>query len=196
AEDHQAVCAFLRCLELAELAVARSAAAQIRAGARALLVCEPAANVVYLSPRQMAAGSPIFERFVIEPHLRLERRLEAQGVDLIFHDCGELTLEMVQQIAGRLRPAMLSLGSAVKLWEAAAIVPKDVVLYGNMPTKSFYSDGAMPVERVIELARELHRRMRETGHPHILGSECDVLDVPEAREAIRRKIAAMLAAEP
>jgi hypothetical protein len=38
--------------------------------------------------------------------------------------------------------------------------------------------------------------MREAGHPYILGSECDVLDVPEAREAIRRKIQAMLEVEP
>jgi len=76
------------------------------------------------------------------------------------------------------------------------VTPRDVVLYGNLPTKSFYSDGAMPVERVIELARRLHRKMREAGHPHILGSECDVLDVPEARETIRRKIRAMLEVEP
>jgi hypothetical protein len=172
------------------------AAAQIRAGARALMVAEPAANVVYLSPRQIAAGSPILERYVIEPHLRLKARLDAAGVDLIFHDCGEVTLEMIEQFAQRLHPVILSLGSSVKLWEAARVTPRDVVLYGNLPTKSFYSDGAMPVERVIELARRLQRKMREAGHPHILGSECDVLDVPEARETIRRKIRAMLEVEP
>jgi len=196
AEDDPAVCAFERSLALAELAVARSVAAQIRAGARALLIAEPAANVVYLSPRQIAAGSPILERFVIEPHLRLKARLDAAGVDLIFHDCGEVTLEMIEQFARRLHPVILSLGSSVKLWEAARVTPRDVVLYGNLPTKSFYSDGVMPEERVIELARELHRKMRDAGHPHILGSECDVLDVPEARETIRRKIQAMLEVEP
>jgi len=34
--------------------------------------------------------------------------------------------------------------------------------------------------------------MRQAGHPHILGSECDVLHVPEAAERIWRKIRAML----
>lgn len=194
-EDDAGVLAFERCLALAERAVTRSMLAQIRAGARAMLICEPAAGTVYLSPRQIAAGSSILERYVIEPHLRLKRRLDEADVDLILHDCGELTLAMIEQFAQRLRPAVLSLGSPVKLWEAAAVTPKDVVLYGNLPTKSFYSDAAMPLERVIELARQLRRAMREAGHPHILGSECDVLDVPEARETIWRKIRAMLDAE-
>ncbi|MDW8131608.1 MAG: uroporphyrinogen decarboxylase family protein [Bryobacterales bacterium] len=191
-EDDPGVLTLERCLALAECAVVRSLTAQIRAGARAMLICEPAASTVYLSPRQIASGSPIFERFIIEPHLRLKQRLDRAGADLILHDCGELTPAMIEQFARRLHPAMLSLGSTVKLWEAAKVVPKDVVLYGNLPTKSFYSDAAMPVERVVELARELCRKMREAGHPHILGSECDVLDVPEARQTIWRKIRAML----
>ncbi len=195
-EDEPAVLAFERCLELAERAVARSVNAQIGAGARSLLVCEPAANRIYLSPKQIAAGSSIFERYVMGPLLRLKQRLEQAGVDLILHDCGELTLGLVEQFARRLRPAMLSLGSSVKLWEAAAVTPKDVVLYGNLPTKSFYSDAVMPVERVIALTRELRSRMHEADHPHILGSECDVLDLPEARDAIWRKIEAMLRAAP
>ena len=41
---------------------------------------------------------------------------------------------------------------------------------------------------------DLIGRMRTAGHPHILGSECDVLHVPEASETIRRKVEAMLAA--
>ena len=192
AHEDQGVLMMERCLALAEWAVARSLSAQIRAGARAMLLCEPAANLVYFSPNQLAAGSDIFERFVIAPHLRLKPLLDQAGVDLIFHDCGRLTLEMIRRIALRLHPAILSLGSSEKLWEVAAVVPKDVVLYGNLPTKSFYSDGAMPVELVERLTRELLERMRQAGHPHILGSECDVLHVPEAAERIWRKIRAML----
>ncbi len=191
-EEDEGVRLIERCLALAERAVARSTAAQIRAGARAMLVCEPAANAVYLSPKQIAAGSDIFERFVLGPNLRLKQRLEEAGVDLIFHDCGQTTAEMVREFGRRLHPAILSLGSSQKLWEAAALVPKDVVLYGNLPTKSFYSDAAMPLERVEQLTRELLENMRQAAHPHILGSECDVLEVPEAAERIRRKIRAML----
>ena len=88
---------------------------------------------------------------------------------------------------------MLSLGSSRRLWEDAAIVPPDVVLFGNLPTKHFYSDTTMPLDRVREMTRELVGRMGETGHPFILGSECDVLHVPESGATMRRKVEAMLA---
>ncbi|MCX6625560.1 MAG: hypothetical protein NTY38_31765 [Acidobacteria bacterium] len=127
-----------------------------------------------------------------EADLRLRRQLADAGVDLIFHDCGELTDSMVEQFATRLKPSILSLGSSRQLWSDAKLVPGDMVLFGNLPTKSFYSDSAMPDEKVESLTRELIVRMRETGHPHILGSECDVLHVPEAAERIRRKVDVML----
>lgn len=191
-EEEPTVALAERAAELAELTVARSLAAQIAAGARAIIVCEPAANAVYLSPKQMAAGSDIFERFVMEPNLRLKRQMDDAGVDLIFHDCGETTDAMVEAFGRRLHPVILSLGSSRRLWEDAARVPRDVVLYGNLPTKSFYSDSRMPVEEVARLTCELLERMAATGHPFILGSECDVLSVPEAHETIRRKVEVML----
>lgn len=181
------------CLRLAEMAVARSLAAQMRAGARAVLLCEPAANVVYLSPKQIAAGADIFERFVMQPNLRLREQLRAGGTDLIFHDCGALSPFMVREFAARLDPAILSLGSTRNLWEDAAVVPKNVVLYGNLPTKSFYSNADMPMEKVEALTRGLIDRMRAAGHPHIVGSECDVLHVAGAAGTIRRKVDLMMA---
>ncbi len=181
-----------RCLELAEATVLRSAKAQAACGVRAIIVCEPAANIVYLSPRQLRAGSGILERFVIAPNRRLRDQLLALGVDLIFHDCGELTTEMVRIFATQLRPVILSLGGSRKLWEDAAVVPDDIVLFGNLPTKTFYSDSAMPVERVQQITAELLERMASCRHPHILGSECDVLYVPEAAATIRRKVDVML----
>ena len=177
---------------LAERAVARSVAAQIDAGAWAVIVCEPAANVVYISPKQMAAGSDVFDRFVIQPNLRLKRRLEQAGVDLIFHDCGELNDVMVEQFAQRIHPVVLSLGSSRQLWRDAGLVPRDVVLFGNLPTKSFYSDAKMPAAEVERLTCDLLGRMAKTRHPFILGSECDVLSVPGAHETIRRKVDVML----
>jgi uroporphyrinogen-III decarboxylase len=181
-----------RCLELAESVIARSLAAQFASGARAVMLCEPAANRVYLSPRQIAAGSDIFERLVLQPNERLRRQLAEADVDLIFHDCGELTVSMVETFATRLRPAILSFGSSRRLWEDSKLVPDDVVLFGNLPTKSFFSDGVMPVGEVERLTLETIARMRECGHPHILGSECDVLHVPDAADTIRRKVDVML----
>lgn len=192
ADDEPTVLLAQRALALAEMAVRRSVAAQLRAGARAMLICEPAANRVYLSPRQIEAGSDIFERFVIQPHLRLRQLLASHDADLIFHDCGELTDLMVRQFAHGLDPAILSFGSSRRLWEDPALVPRTTVLFGNLPTRSFYSDAAMPLEKVQAITEELLARMRATGHPHILGSECDVLHVPEAAQTIRRKVAAVL----
>ena len=119
AEEDPSVLLVERCLALAEATVQRSAAAQIAAGARAMIVCEPAANTAYLSPRQLRAGSDILERFVLAPNRRLRSLLARHAVDLIFHDCGELTTDMVRQFAIQLRPAILSLGSSRNLWEDA-----------------------------------------------------------------------------
>jgi hypothetical protein len=88
---------------------------------------------------------------------------------------------------------ILSLGCSRKLWEDASLVPKDVVLYGNLPSKSFYSDGAMPVEEVVRRTEELVAKMKACGHPYIVGSECDVLFVPGAQDTIRAKVDAMMA---
>lgn len=182
-----------RCLKLAEFTIHRAIGSQIAAGAKAMLVCEPAANTIYISPRQLRTGSSVFEHFVLEPNRRIRKLLEDAGVDLIFHDCGELTTDMVRQFANGLHPAILSLGSSRKLWDDASVVPDDVVLFGNLPTKLFYSDSVMPIDDVRRLTVELVSKMRATGHPHIVGSECDVLYVADAAESIRCKVAAMLA---
>jgi uroporphyrinogen-III decarboxylase len=180
-------------LRVARQVVLRSVCAQIDAGARAVIVCEPAANVTYFSPRQLAAGSDVFERCVMEPNRALAELLRACGAELVFHDCGELTDDMVRSFA-TLRPGMLSLGSSRRLWQDAALLPKDVVLYGNLPSKQFYSDEVISLDAVRERARDLDARMRRAEHPFILGSECDVLSVPGCEERIRSKVEAFLSA--
>ena len=122
---------------------------------------------------------------------RLRRLLADADVDLIFHCCGEVTDQIVQRFV-QLDPAILSLGSGRKLWEVAPLVPKTTVLFGNLPSRKFFSDGEITVEEVVRQARELLLRMRQAGHPFILGSECDVLSVPGAHETILRKVEAFL----
>jgi uroporphyrinogen-III decarboxylase len=192
AEDSDEVKLLWQSLRVAEAAVLRSVQSQIQHGAQAIMICEPAACIAFISPRQMKSGSNLFERLVMEPNLRLKATLDEAGCDLIFHDCGELIDPMVEAFAQRLHPVMLSFGSSRKLWEDARLVPADVVLYGNLPTRKFYSDGAMPIEEVIRRTDELIANMKACGHPHILGSECDVLFVAEAQETIRRKVDAMM----
>lgn len=194
AAEDEGVCMVERCQRLALATVLRSARAQIAAGAKAMIVCEPAANSVYLSPRQMKGGADLLDRFVLQPNRALKALLDEHGVDLIFHDCGELTTDMVRQFAAELRPSVMSLGSSRKLWEDAAVIPKEIVLFGNLPTKTFYSDAAMPAEEVRRLTREIVENMQKCGHPHICGSECDVLHVGDAARTIRHKVDVMLEA--
>lgn len=179
-------------LELAIRIILRSISAQIAAGAKAIFIAEPAANKVYLSPNQIEEGSDIFDRYVMAYNKRITALLAEHGVDLIFHCCGELTGYMVQKFAA-LRPVIMSLGSSRVLWEDAALLPKDIVLFGNLPSKRFYSDALITVKQVTEQGEELVRKMREVGHPFILGSECDVLSVPNCEATILEKAKAICA---
>jgi uroporphyrinogen-III decarboxylase len=192
AEEEPLVATAETCLELAVSAVERSVRAQLAAGAALVMVCEPAASTSYVSPLQVSSGSRVLERFVLEPLLRVKRVLDDAGALLFLHDCGELDDAMVEALAARVRPAVLSLGSSRRLWQDARLVPEDVVLFGNLPTKHFHSDEALPLDEVRTLTRTLVERMRETGHAFILGSECDVLHVPGSQQTIRRKVDAML----
>ena len=187
AEDEQEVGLLERLLELASRTIRTYLDAQVEAGAKAVIVCEPAANKVYFSPNQLEQSHTVFDRYVMELNIQIRDRLAAAGVDLVFHDCGELTDGMVSRF-GRLDAAMISLGCSRQLWDDAALVPKSTVLYGNLPTKRFYSDELVSLATVRELSDELLRRMRETGHPFILGSECDVLSVPGCEKTIMAKV--------
>jgi len=165
--------------------------AQIEAGAKALIVCEPAASIAFFSPNQLARSFGLFERLVMEPNRRIKALLADRGVDLLFHDCGELVEGMIRRFA-TLDPALLSLGSSRRLWEDATLVPKSTVLYGNLPTKRFYSDALLSLDEVRRLSSELLERMRGAQHPFILGSECDVLSVPGSEQTINAKVEAFL----
>ena len=186
AEEDSEVRMVEQALELGMLVILHSIEQQIAAGAKAIFIAEPAANKVYFSPNQIESGSDIFDRYIVAHNRRIKSLLDAHGVDLIFHCCGELTDYMVRRFA-TLDPAMLSLGSSRKLWEDAALVPKTTVLYGNLPSKRFYSDDLITLREVRELGEDLVEKMRAAGHPFILGTECDVLSVPGCHERIMHK---------
>ncbi|MCL2701559.1 MAG: hypothetical protein FWE88_07680 [Phycisphaerae bacterium] len=182
-----------RCLELATKIILRSLNAQVLAGAEMLFIAEPAANIAYLSPNQIDAGSDIFDRFVMKYNHRLRAALRAWDVDLFFHCCGELTPYMVKKFA-ELDPAVLSLGASRNLWEDAALLPRTTVLYGNLPSKQFYSDELMPLEAVQRATCDLRDRMAAVDHPFILGTECDILSVPGHEATLMCKAMGMVSA--
>ncbi len=194
AEEDHGVRMLETVLEMCTRVIEGSVRAQLAAGAQMIVVAEPAANLVYISPKQLARRSGIFERLVMRWNRRVADTIRSGGAELFFHCCGELTDDMVRAFAS-LDPAVLSLGSSRRLWEDAALVPKTTVLYGNLPTKRFYSDD-LTVGMVKQMAEETVQRMREVQHPHILGSECDVLSVPGRHDVIAGKVEAFLSGGP
>jgi uroporphyrinogen-III decarboxylase len=190
AEDEPEVALIERAIEIGTKIILDYFTAQIDAGAKAMIVCEPAANLVYFSPNQLENSFEIFDRYVTEPMRRVKALLDSRGVDLVFHDCGELTDSMVERFA-TLDAAMISFGCSRQLWEDAALVPKSTVLYGNLPTKNFMSS-QLTVAEVERLAGNLLEKMHGTGHPFILGSECDVLSVPGSEREILAKVDAFM----
>lgn len=180
-------------LEAASAIILSSIRMQLEAGARAICVCEPAANKIYISPNQLDAGTDIFERFVLSYNKRIRDLISQYDGDLIFHDCGELTDYMVEQF-NQLDPAIMSLGSSRHIWDDARLVSKNTVLFGNLPTKKFYSDNDITKAQVKEMTCSILENMKKSGHPFILGSECDVLSVPGATATIMEKINVMMTA--
>ena len=188
-EDDEEVDLLASLLDLCEKTVHACCLAQMKAGAKAIFLCEPAANLVYFSPNQIKEGATVYQDFVIAPNLRLKALFNANKVDLIFHDCGSLTPEMISSFAA-LDPVIISFGSPVKLWEAEPLVPKTTVLYGNLPTKKFYSDEEVPLSGIPDMVCEIEDKLRASGHPFIIGSECDVLSMPGYEKTIMEKVMA------
>ena len=122
--------------------------------------------------------------------MRLKKLLDDADVDLLFHDCGDLIPEMITSF-GKLEPRIISFGSSVKLWEVEKYVAKDVVMFGNLPTKKFYSDADVPLDGIDDQVAEIEDRLRPTGHPFIVSSECDVLSMPGYEKTIMAKVNAM-----
>jgi uroporphyrinogen-III decarboxylase len=191
AEEDRSVAVLERCMDLAMLVIDYALRAQLAAGATLVFVAEPAANAVYLSPRQMKVGSDVFDRLVMLNLRRYNATLQEYGADLWFHDCGELTDTMIRSFC-TLDPVVLSLGSSRPLWEVAPLVAESIILYGNLPSRKFSSDAAITVAQVRDEAWTLIRRMRALQRAFLLGTECDVLHVPGCERALWQKIDAMI----
>jgi hypothetical protein len=85
----------------------------------------------------------------------------------------------------RNHPIRLRVASACHDWLAddqGAILSQQVDLCAH----------ALP--EVERLARELLEKMQATGHPFVLGSECDVLSVPGSEREIMAKVEAFMKA--
>ena len=173
-------------LPICEKVVTQSVTAQLNAGAAGIMIADPAAQVNFIPPSM----PEMFEKFVVEPNRRIRELIERRNADLFFHCCGELVPEYVSEFGHSIHPTVLSLGSSRCLWEDAKVVPKDVVLYGNVPSKHFVSK-ELTADAVTRQCRQLRDEMGRIAHPFILGTECDTLHVPGNDAAIDAKLNAM-----
>lgn len=180
----------LKLMEAATSAIIQWVRLQAEAGAKAVCLCEPAYNVVYISPRQIEQDETILDTLVINFNRRIKEAMNDLGVDLIFHDCGELNHAIIRSF-NKLDPAILSLGSPCNLPKIANLINSQTVIMGNLPSKKFYTDSEMTVDMVKNESRKLLKEMKATGHPFILATECDVLSVPGCEEIILSKVVAM-----
>ncbi|PIS29468.1 MAG: hypothetical protein COT43_03710 [Candidatus Marinimicrobia bacterium CG08_land_8_20_14_0_20_45_22] len=181
----------LSALEISTQVIIRWIALQVDAGAKAICVCEPAYNTVYISPNQIKRNPEILDTLVLNYHRLIKRFLEERGIDLIFHDCGELNEAIIASL-NILDPAILSLGSSCDLPSIAHLVNRQTVLFGNLPSKKFYSDEEITEQQVREYVAVLTSQMEKTGHLFIVGSECDVLSVPGCERTIMKKAMAIV----
>ena len=87
AQDSPAVNLTEQMLDLALRVCIRVIASQLGAGAKVIIVCEPAVDQDCLQP-------VTFERYVLAPHRHIKEILNAAGAELIVHAPGKLTPEM------------------------------------------------------------------------------------------------------
>ena len=162
-------------LREAENSVADSIRSLAAAGTPAIVIQEPELNLRTL-PRP-------FESVVLEPYARLREVFREAGVDALLQVTGVLTRDHVSGLARALHPAVLSLGPSRRLCEDAALVPKDIVLHGNLAA-SLFTGSLHDLTRRVE---RLRREMRASGHPHLLGTDGSALlpdALPENLEAL------------
>ena len=94
--EDESVSIFKEVLALIMGVVKKYIEAQLDAGAEIIILCEPAANMVYFSPKQIEEGSDVFERYAMENLRELHSMIQSKGSGLFFHCCGELTLDMLR----------------------------------------------------------------------------------------------------
>ena len=155
-----------------------------------MLVANPSAQKQFLPPSM----PELFEELVVVPNREVREHLDSKDADMFLHNCGFLCPEFVRALGYGVHPAVLSLGSSEKLWEAAANVPKDVVLYGNVPSRLFAHSTEFTEESVREWMSKVAREMKAIDHPWIGGTECDVLSCPGCDGRITNMLAAIMTA--
>jgi hypothetical protein len=84
------------------------------------------------------------------------------------------------------------LGSSRELWHDATLIPQSIVLYGNLPSKKFYSDELISLPDLETLCHQYHAKMKASGHPYLLGTECDVLCIDGCQKTLIDKAMAIV----
>lgn len=144
-------------------------AALVNAGADVIMIGDPASSGDLISRKQ-------WEKWGLEPTIRLVQFLKHTGVKTILHICGDITdrLALMPQIG----VDALSVDEKVDLKAARAALGPDFCLFGNVsPSKALFFGPPEVVDG------ESHQCIDKAGRdgPFILGSGCVVPEIVEAQ---------------
>jgi uroporphyrinogen decarboxylase len=144
-------------------------AALVHAGADVLMIGDPASSGDVISRKH-------WEKWGLEPTVRLVQFLKGTGVKVILHICGNITdrLDIMPQIG----LDALSVDEKVDLKTARTVLGPDFCLFGNVsPSKALFFGPAEVVES------ESHECIEKAGRdgPFILGSGCVVPEITDAQ---------------
>lgn len=131
------------------------------AGADGIVMAEPLAGI--MSPDMMAEFSAPYVKRIIDA-------LQTEDFALIYHNCGNATLKMLDQIFGQ-GAAAYHFGNAVDMAEVLAGAPRDALCMGNIDPAGQFAQGTP--ESIAEATRALMARCAD--YPNfLLSSGCDI----------------------
>ena len=154
--------------EFATETIQKYAAALVHSGADIICILEPTAMM--LGPRQFSSFSAHYVRQIMDSYRH-------ENVETVYHVCGN-TMHILREMADA-GVAAISLDSAehgIDLAKAAQMVPKNVIVMGNINPTGVIKDGS--VQLVRKVTHELLEQMRPFAN-FILSTGCDIpQDVP------------------
>lgn len=131
------------------------------AGADGIMMAEPLAGI--LSPAMMAEFSAPYVKRIIDA-------LQDDDFALIYHNCGNAVVQMLDEIYGQ-GAAAYHFGNAVDLPEVLSRTPQDILVMGNIDPSSRFAQGTPE-----EMTAAVNRLMEAcAAYPNfVLSSGCDI----------------------
>ena len=131
------------------------------AGANGIMIAEPLAGM--LSPDMEAEFSAPFVKRIVDA-------LQDENFLVIYHNCGDNTIKMIDSILA-IGAGAYHFGNSIQIQEMLQQVPNDVVVMGNVDPVSQFCNGTP--ESIRKETLELMEKCREYSN-FVISSGCDI----------------------